>query len=115
MQILRKIGKILSYLPILWADEDWDHSYVLILLRFKLSRMEKFIREKGIHLNHLQDAKKIRRVVLILERMEGMVYYKGPEDRLFPHKWWEQAHKQEEYEYAFVMDQLKKHLRSWWD
>lgn len=36
---ISKIIKIFNYIPILWKDEDWDYSYLLDLVDYKLKRM----------------------------------------------------------------------------
>lgn len=35
---IKKIIKIIHYLPILWRDEDWDWMYIMQLLSYKLKR-----------------------------------------------------------------------------
>lgn len=36
---LYRIGHVLSWLPILWRDADWDYQFLYITLRYKLHRM----------------------------------------------------------------------------
>jgi hypothetical protein len=40
---VKKIIKILAWIPILWEDRDWDDSSVLYLLKYKIMRMRKEI------------------------------------------------------------------------
>jgi hypothetical protein len=42
-KIIGKIAKICAYIPVLWNDEDWDYSYLLDLIKFKLNRMKNTI------------------------------------------------------------------------
>lgn len=35
------IKRLIAYLPIIWNDRDYDYSYLLQLLEFKISRMNK--------------------------------------------------------------------------
>ena len=44
MYYLRKIGKIFSYLPVLWKDEDWDADFIFPILEFKLKRLKKCLK-----------------------------------------------------------------------
>lgn len=37
-KFFHKIKKIISYLPYLWKDEDWDWCFILDLLIYKLER-----------------------------------------------------------------------------
>jgi len=45
MKIIKKIKKIIEYIPILLKDEDWDYSSLLTLIQYKVSRMKKCIKE----------------------------------------------------------------------
>ena len=38
---------LIDYIPIIWGNYDWDHSYFVNLMIFKLLRMEKFFRGKN--------------------------------------------------------------------
>jgi len=42
-KFIGKIAKICAYIPVLWNDEDWDYSYLLDLIKFKLNRMKNTI------------------------------------------------------------------------
>lgn len=42
-RFIGKIAKICAYIPVLWNDEDWDYSYLLDLIKFKLNRMKNTI------------------------------------------------------------------------
>lgn len=46
-----KIVKILQWIPVLWEDEDWDYSYILKILEYKLSRVQKILKEDSFHLD----------------------------------------------------------------
>jgi hypothetical protein len=39
----RQIKRIVEYIPILWADADWDYNYIFYLLKYKLQRTRKEI------------------------------------------------------------------------
>lgn len=41
---IKKIRKILAWLPVLWEDEDWDHDYILRVLKYKLIRTREEIK-----------------------------------------------------------------------
>lgn len=48
MRVIKKIIKIIEYIPILWRDEDWDYEYLLDLIVFKLKRMQKCIARNAV-------------------------------------------------------------------
>lgn len=53
-KVIKKIKKIIDYIPILWNDEDWDFEYLLLLLRFKLNKIKDCIHENDIIVKHEQ-------------------------------------------------------------
>lgn len=44
-RIFEKIFKIIQYIPVLWMDDDWDGSFLLSLMRYKLKRMKKCLKK----------------------------------------------------------------------
>ena len=63
------IGNLIVYFNIIWNDRDWDYHYWLKMNRLKLSRMEKLIRNHGIHLYAEKDADRIHKAVMIIDRI----------------------------------------------
>lgn len=53
---IKKLIKIIQWLPILWNDYDWDYSYLLTLIDYKLKRMQKALKE-GMAIQEHIDAK----------------------------------------------------------
>lgn len=44
-RFFNKIIRLLQYAPIIWNNEDWDFSYMLDLIEFKLKRMRNCLDE----------------------------------------------------------------------
>lgn len=42
--LIRKISRIVWWIPVLWKDEDWDHRYILTILDKKLERTRDAIK-----------------------------------------------------------------------
>lgn len=114
-----KIKRIVSWLPILWADRDWDHSFLLEIMAFKLRRMA---------VNQREDyAGSMREAAALCTRMAGEDYYPHPDPLFMPRlKPWLfkgtgefSACYYEDYMYAQDLERLgllfKKYLRCWWD
>lgn len=40
------IERVIRWIPVIWNDREFDHTYLLELISFKLGRMEKFYRSK---------------------------------------------------------------------
>lgn len=85
MRVLKKIKKIIDYIPILWNDYDWDYSYIDKILLYKLKRMKKvfdknkdkqfwdFGKEQSIYRQKAYKALCI--CILILERQINDFYF----------------------------------------
>jgi len=59
----RRAKHVLSWVPILWDDFDWDSMYMMILMREKLRRMRNHFIEEHI----VEDYEKIALEILIAE------------------------------------------------
>ena len=68
-QIKQGIKNLFCWFPIIWNDRNWDHYYFFKILHFKLSNMEKYLREYGMHIRGEQDANDIRKCILTLNRI----------------------------------------------
>ncbi len=54
---------------IIWLDHQWDQTYLLKILKFKMEQMEKYFKYNGISVDGPEDAKKIERCVILLDRL----------------------------------------------
>jgi len=67
----RKIKNILSWMPILWENYEWDYVYLLKIIKKKLELMEDFYlhSEQAYSLDSEKTADDIREAIAILDRM----------------------------------------------
>jgi hypothetical protein len=65
----QNLRHIISWVPILWDDRDWDHSYLLIMMREKLRRMRILQEQHGNGSNRMKYAKEILVAELTLDRL----------------------------------------------
>jgi len=74
-----KIGikNLITWFPIVWKDRQWDHQFIYSVLRHKLHLTEQFIRNYGIHVNHIEDSDKIKKCVLLLDRLIKDEYHES--------------------------------------
>jgi len=68
-EILYGIKNLIIWFPIIWKDRNWDHYFIFLILRHKLHLTEQLIRNHGHHVNNIQDADKIKKCVLLLDRI----------------------------------------------
>jgi len=68
--LIRSIKSVVVWLPTIWRDRDWDYVYLLIIMRKKMSLMEKFFAsDKALTANHKEVANNIKECREILDRL----------------------------------------------
>jgi hypothetical protein len=73
----RGIINLIKWFPIIWQDRDYDQVYICYILQYKLSLMEKFLREKGHCINSEKDAFNIKKCVILLDRIIKDEYHEN--------------------------------------
>lgn len=63
------IKNLIIWFPIIWKDRNWDHWFLYKMLKFKLSRMEKYHRKYGIALRSEIKANEMKTCVNLLDRL----------------------------------------------
>jgi hypothetical protein len=63
------ISNIIRWLPIIWKDRDWDHSFIFIILREKLKHQAEYIRKNDRHTLALYDAQRIMTCVRLIDKI----------------------------------------------
>jgi len=109
---------IIYWLPVIYRDRWWDHSYLYSILRHKLNQMEKKFKCCGISTQSEKDAKNIKICVLLLDRLINNDYidYEGkrgwkPKFRLSLEK--EEQMINQDLDLLFKI--IRKQIRCWWD
>jgi len=65
----RQIKRIFEFFPLIWTGADFDYRYAVDLFIYQLSRTADYIEKKNRHTTALSDAKRIRTVVELLEKV----------------------------------------------
>ena len=98
---------MIAWAPVIAQDHDWDHAYLFEILRFKLSRMERCLRN-GCHMHRERDAEQIRLCVLLLDRLIADDYWNvQPDGNL--------SNKMREQDKDLLFHTMKQHVFGWWD
>jgi len=63
------IENLVAWFPIIWNDRDWDHNYLYVILRKKLSRMEYLQRNYGHSVEAERIAKQLKICKLLFDRL----------------------------------------------
>ncbi len=82
------IKNLIQWFPVIWKDRQWDYLFIYLILRHKLHLTEQMTRKYGHHTKHIQDADKIKKCVLLLDRLIEDDYH----ENIFKHydeKWGE--------------------------
>jgi len=102
------IENLIAYFPVIWADRDWDHSFFLFLMEFKLRRMAEHFRKYGHHTGAKKDVANILEAAALCKRIREENYYGN-----------DRSYKQVEAMFDQDLERLgmifRKHLREWWD
>ncbi len=130
--MLKKIKKLIEWLPIIWKDEDWDFAYLLILIKYKLSRMEKIIGSNKSFAAQWEDRKLelVKAQLLISNYQDDPVdewilhfnRWHGPElgfkdcdNAKACHKANTASYKRERRNWASIWNHISKYGEGWWD
>ena len=99
-----RIGRIISYIPVIWNDHDWDHAYVLKLLRYKFKRMRNLF-QKCTHHDHIEDIVYLTYTIEVLDRLIKDDYYLYSYPKCF---------EEEDKDWERLMLILDENMREWW-
>jgi len=96
------IKNLIKWFPIIWKDRQWDRQFIYAILRHKLHLTEQFIRHNGIHVHHIKDADKIKKCVLLLDRLIKDKYHENIYQNYYkkwgnPEMFWEDYDEDPEY------------------
>lgn len=75
ISIIKSIKNIFRWIPIIWRDRDWDHTFLYEILRFKLSNMEECLRNHSHYVNSEKDADRIKICVNLINRLMNDEYH----------------------------------------
>ena len=75
-QFFRRIYNLYRWAPIIWRDQDWDHSYIYEILKFKLKNQAKYIGNKNRHTTAKRDAEIMMLCVRLIDKVQDEFYGK---------------------------------------
>lgn len=85
--LYRGIKNLFKWLPVIWNDRDWDHSYIFKILEHKLKSQAKYTGDRDIHVSAKRDEEIMLTCVKLMERVrEG--YYEGEYSDYHQTKYW---------------------------
>lgn len=117
MEFFYKLRRACRLLKVYWNTCDGDWSSIAVLMHHQI----KIVRQHIIAHDIIVDAEKVGRQMLIaqtlLDRILSDNYYETA-DKLFPERsknWVNHIVIQERQDVNLLTNELRRHLRSWWD
>jgi len=109
------LKNLFIWFKIIWNDRWWDNYYFFKILHKKLSLMEKNFREDGVHLFAEKDANKMKRCVLVLERLMNDDYDANASTKNSLKERIEHADYLRQQDVDYLFEILRKNILTWWD
>jgi hypothetical protein len=69
------IENLINWFPVIWKDRDWDHWFLYMILKKKLSDMEEYHRKYGHTVNAEKTADEMKTCVNLLDRLMKDEYH----------------------------------------
>ena len=79
-----KVKKVLSWIPVIWNDRDWDGEYIVIILIKKLQQQRDYLLEHGEKERALEIAKAIE---MLDKTKNPWEFYEEPAYAKLEKKW----------------------------
>lgn len=113
-KVFRKgIKNLVYWVPIIWKDRHWDHSYIFAVLQHKLKAQADWIQEHGNHLNAPTDARLMRTCVCLINRVSEGYYSQEYMDYMKNKHWFEEIPGRQdakEFRSRLVEDRLDQYF-----
>jgi hypothetical protein len=73
-QFFRRLYNLYRWAPTIWKDQDWDHSYIYEILKFKLKNQAEYIGGKNRHTTAKRDAEIMMLCVRLIDKVQNDYY-----------------------------------------
>ena len=115
-RFIRRTKNLLRWLPIIWKDEQWDHYYILELLKHKLIFTAEHTRKFGYHTSSDYDADRMMLCVRLIEKIQNEAYMEEliSDDKITQEKL-DAAFNKQKKSRQLLFKLLDKHIEGWWD
>jgi hypothetical protein len=69
------VKNLYKWFWVIWKDRDWDHHYILEVLKFKLEKQAKHLADVGFHNDAQRDAERMMTCVRLINKLQNEEYY----------------------------------------
>ena len=126
------IINLIKWFPIVWTDRDWDYRYLYEVLYFKLSDIEKSLRNDTWHSNSDKYAKQIMTAKVLVKRLIDDNYFDvafekyglkqhedfyrklSSEEKEIYSKCFEYEEYMKKQDREYLFKYMNKHIEKWW-
>ena len=114
---IKRIRKIIRWIPILWRDRDWDYYFVYEILKQNLIDTEKYIRKDVLHVFNEHDADSIQKAIDMIGKVQTEYFLDKylSESKSWTTEGMEQAIKDHDNARKEFFDYLNNNIEKWWD
>jgi hypothetical protein len=68
------VQNIIKWIPIIYHDKDWDHTFIYKILQFKLTQQSKYIGGHNRHMSAIRDSNRMDLIAKLLELNSNEFY-----------------------------------------
>lgn len=112
-RFIRRLRRLIAFIPVIWRTNDWDYGYSLELLQFSLGRLAKEV-ENGYGVNGKHQASRMRLVNRLIENELSLKYLE---------EWYdadgktpvETVYKKEAKNWKLIWRIIEQDMQTWWD
>lgn len=91
------VKNLIYWLPVIWKDRNSDSDFIYEVIKHKLSSQSDFIGKNNNHTRALQDAKRMRICVSLIQKLQDSVYSLEYTDYEKERHWFEPCEDSESY------------------
>lgn len=70
----RGVENIWSWLPVIWKDRNYDHVFILEILKYKIENQSKYIERCGVYEDRWRDLRNMRACVNLIDLITSSFY-----------------------------------------
>jgi hypothetical protein len=116
---VRKLKRIIKWIPILWHDEDWDYFFLYTILQKKLETMRDYTLQQDRNTDSKYVASRMQTAINLIEKIKTEAYIDGfldmHESGGFNKEQLDKAIKKHDRAKALLFNFLNHNISHWWD
>lgn len=102
---------------VIWEDRDWDHMYLLIVMKKKIEQMETTERKFSMHASAPRHAQQLRVCRLLIGRIEEDDYCYLPFKKIhrgMSRTAWQHDDYMKNQDFDLLFKIMSKYIQEWW-